>query len=567
MLFVIPLGMANILLPAVIFATQRFSLLDDPDPGARKESSRARKIHTIPTPRIGGLAIVVSFLSVLPFLDVPTSILKVYAGGLSMFLLGFVDDFRPIPAKIKLSCQLAIAATAIAMTGLEITNLNLMGLSIPLDPLVGLVFSTILVVGILNSINMIDGMDGLAAGVSLIGIAMLAYLHFYVTKEFWLIKFFGLILMGSVLGFLKFNTYPAKIFMGDGGSHWLGFMCGILAVIVFGGFVPSAQHFVAKERAGGIPLLAVVMCLAVPVVDIISLVFYRLKKGRHPFSADHSHFHHSLQAIGLSHQQSVLLIYFASFAFAFVGFSPLLYPGYAIGYLPTAFIILLVAAFYGLKNSTGSFTAFTSLLDLRLRARQTNPNSLVYRVSRTWANLNRYLVYGILFISPVLANSVSDKLALVNLVLAGLVGVTGLFRVQKSDFYFNSILALSICTILVSVNQTNLTLRFLGESLEFQGIYNGLFVFLLISSLLYFIATLNKYKLTVTPTDFLLLAIPLLLVLAPEPYNSRYLLDIISARTLVLFFVIRTFVVGYSNSMRKVRIVVLFSLLNLALSQ
>lgn len=566
LLFVVPLGIANLMLPAVIFATQRFSLLDDPDPGARKESTRIKKIHTIPTPRIGGLAIVVSFFAALPFLDVPMSILKVYAGGIAMFLLGFVDDFKPIPAKFKLIIQIIIAAATIYAAGLGITNLNFLGLSVPLDPAIGLMFSSILVVGTLNSINMIDGMDGLAAGVALIGIAMLTYLHFFVTKEFWLIRFFALILTGSVLGFLKFNTYPAKIFMGDGGSHWLGFMCGILAVIVFGGFSPGGQRFEAHASNISIPLLSVVMCLAVPMVDTITLIIYRLKDGRHPFSADHSHFHHSLQKIGLSDQQSVLLIYFVSFAFAFIGFSPLLYPSYSIELLPVAFFVALLSVFYYLKVADTGSSQLSKFMDYRFRAKKGNPNSLVYKFSRIWANVNRYIVYGILFVSPVLANSVSDRLALVNLVLAGLIGITGFFRVQKSDFYFHSLLAISICSILVSVNQTNLTVHFLGEPYEFQYIYNSAFIFLIVSSSLYFLATLNRYKLTVTPTDFLLLGIPLLLVLAPEPYNSRYLLDIISARTLVLFFVIRTFVVGYSSSMRKVRIVVLFSLLNLALS-
>lgn len=567
LLFIFPLGIANLMLPAVIFATRRFSLLDDPDPSNRAEHSRTRKIHSVPTPRLGGLAIVVSFLATLPFLDVPECILKVYLGGVCLFILGFIDDFRPVKAKTKLVMQIAITSATVYSCDLGVREIHLLGGGVQMNVTLGLMFSTALIVGIVNSINMIDGMDGLAAGVALIGIAMLTFQHFFVTKEFWLIRFFALILTGSVLGFLKFNTHPAKIFMGDGGSHWLGFMCGVLSIVVLGGFSPAGDSFGLSDAGPKVPLMSIILCLTVPIADTIALIIYRLRQGKHPFCADHSHFHHSLGAVGLSYRQIVALIYFASFAFAIVAISPLLYPGYKIGFLPPAFFLLSIFGFYRIKNKKLGHSHMQTFIANRSESKKHKPSSAVYLISRSWASLNRYLVYGILFVSSALAKSVSDSLVLVNLTLAGLIAFTGFFKVQKADFFFNSILAISICAILVSTNQTNLSIRLLEREFAFQSIYNSLFVFLLVSSCMYFVVTMNKYRLTITPTDFLLLAIPVLLVIVPEPYNSNYLLDIISARTLILFFAIRTFVVGYSNSMRKIRIVVLFALLNLAFSQ
>ncbi len=253
-----------------------------------------RKVHARIMPRLGGLAIFGSFL-VGYFVLHPEDSTATYIilGAVMIIITGVLDDMFEITAKAKLLGQF-IAAGIVIYGGLQIDFINLpfggqldFGyFSIPL---------TILwIVGITNAINLIDGLDGLAAGVSTIALVTLAGMAFLLSDMF--VFAMAAILAASCVGFLFYNFHPAKIFMGDSGSLFLGYMIGVLALLGF-------------KNVTVISLIIPIIMLGVPISDTFFAIVrrYRLKQ---PLSApDKSHLHHCLLNVGFTHRQTVLIIY------------------------------------------------------------------------------------------------------------------------------------------------------------------------------------------------------------------------------------------------------------------
>ena len=254
-----------------------------------------RKVHESVMPRIGGLAIFGAFLIgyalLLPKDSHSTGIL---IGAAIIILTGFLDDMLEITAKAKVIGQMLAAIAAVTIGGLQIDFINLpfggqleFGyLSIPI--------TIIWIIGITNAINLIDGLDGLAAGVSTIALISLAIMAVIMGNPF--VTATAAILAASSLGFLLFNFHPAKIFMGDTGSLFLGFMISVLALLGF-------------KNVALVSLIIPVIMLGVPISDTFFAIVRRIRM-KQPISApDKSHLHHCLLRIGFSHRQSVLIIY------------------------------------------------------------------------------------------------------------------------------------------------------------------------------------------------------------------------------------------------------------------
>jgi UDP-GlcNAc:undecaprenyl-phosphate GlcNAc-1-phosphate transferase len=265
-----------------------------------------RKVHTRIMPRLGGLAIFLAFVGayfvVSPALDAFNSDagLGLLLGGLVIVITGALDDRFQLSPKWKLLGQL-IAACIVVSFGLKIdlvnipfgeTNFNIGWLSIPI---------TILwIIGVSNAINLIDGLDGLSAGVS--GIATVTILILALMMPNVTVVLLSVILLGSIVGFLFYNFHPAKIFMGDSGSLFLGFALATLSVMGF-------------KQAAVVSLLIPIMILGVPLSDTFFAIMRRYV-NKLPISApDKSHLHHCLLQLGFSHRTTVLIIYGIAFIF------------------------------------------------------------------------------------------------------------------------------------------------------------------------------------------------------------------------------------------------------------
>ncbi len=288
-----------------------------------------RKMHTTPVVRLGGVAIFIGSLVALMlawgqgwFVDVQGQTLAPYkeyeiwgvvVGGLIFFLLGLADDLFDLPALVRLLAQLAIAAGA-WFVGVRIDFLSIPWIgTLALPDLVSLPLTVIWLAGMVNAINWIDGLDGLAAGVSAIAAAVLFVTSIFVKQPS--AALIAAALAGGCLAFLRYNfkpNSPAEIFMGDGGAYYLGFTLAGVSVIG-----------VAKSTAVAAVLLPYII-LAVPIVDGVAVIFERLRKGQSPFSAGNQHLHHRLVKAGVSKRRTVLFIYaltlwVGSLALAFSG--------------------------------------------------------------------------------------------------------------------------------------------------------------------------------------------------------------------------------------------------------
>ena len=295
---------------------------------------RDRDVHTIPTPRLGGLAMyagaAAAFLAAreLPALQSvfgESDVQAVLLGGGVIVAIGFFDDVFGLDALTKLAGQV-VAAGVMVLIGLQFSTVTLPGIGaialgqerVPLTILIALVT--------INAINFVDGLDGLAAGVG--AIAALAFFTFSYTLSSGSLTdgvvqsridsptLIAVVLAGACLGFLPHNFTPARIFMGDSGSMLIGLMLAASVISLTGqqnfGNLPPSTTFPAL-----LPLLLPLAVLAVPFVDLLLAVVRRTRAGRSPFAPDKAHLHHRLLEIGHSQTRAVLILYFWTALLAF----------------------------------------------------------------------------------------------------------------------------------------------------------------------------------------------------------------------------------------------------------
>lgn len=271
-------------IPSIINVSHSKKLLDEPN---------NRNIHVSSTPRLGGLAIFCGFMSALTiFGRMGDGIKHLLAGCLLLFFIGIKDDIISVSVFKKFFVQ--VLATGIIMFMADIRITSFQGAFGVYDLNIGTsyAFTFLVIVGITNAINLIDGMDGLAGSILLV-IAVIFGIYFYRMNSPY--AFVAFSFAGGILGFLRYNIFKASIFMGDTGSLVGGFIVSVLAI-----------KFIELRADSASPALAVAI-LAIPTFDTLKVFAIRIFKGRSPFSPDKNHIHHQLLAIGLS-QPMVLLV-------------------------------------------------------------------------------------------------------------------------------------------------------------------------------------------------------------------------------------------------------------------
>ncbi len=324
------------LTPAVIHFARSRKLYDPRD---------ARKVHTTPVPRIGGVAIVVSMMVVsvaavlLDFFggyfeghfvetEMLPKLLVLFAASVFIFLVGVFDDIRGMPAKWKLAAQLA-AALVVCSFGIRINlipqldYLNLGWLSWPI--------TVFWIVGITNAVNLIDGLDGLSAGISAATCAVVAAFALFTDQA--AMGILMLALLGSLVGFLVFNFNPAKIFMGDSGSMFLGFFLAVSSVVC------------ATKVAALMGLILPALALGLPIFDMLLSVFRRILGRRSVFSADRGHVHHRLLEKGLKHHHVVIIMYMVTLLAGGAGLLMMFFRGHGEVFIFLIALLILISLF------------------------------------------------------------------------------------------------------------------------------------------------------------------------------------------------------------------------------
>jgi UDP-GlcNAc:undecaprenyl-phosphate/decaprenyl-phosphate GlcNAc-1-phosphate transferase len=293
--------------------------------------------HSIAVPRIGGLALAITFVLLFVWIEVlesvknwaaPEHTLVILFSCLGMFALGFSDDLRPLGAKKKLAVQILIAFGAY-LGGLQIGSWT--------EPFTNTVITlgywdaplTILwLVGITNLINLVDGIDGLAAGIALLLMILIAVLSGVSDNNFSLLLAVGM--HAALLGFLYYNFPPAKIFLGDGGAYFLGMLIAQLALVN------------ASKGEVAVALMVPFFALGLPIIDTCFSIVRRGLQGLPIFRADRRHIHHRLIAMGHSHQRVVLVLYGISVFFAVLALGMFISRGQWMPLLIGVFMIVMV---------------------------------------------------------------------------------------------------------------------------------------------------------------------------------------------------------------------------------
>ena len=293
--------------PLVVRLATRMGALDKPG---------GRKIHAKVTPRLGGLAILMGFLGAaiaLWFLGNHVShllyhdafrLLMVLAAAVTILAVGSIDDMRGLAAKHKLLVEV-ILALALCALNIRITYLNLPGIFEIHFGLWSWPITVLWIVGITNAVNLIDGLDGLAAGIAAITCAPIAV--FAIASGQMLAACVMLSLLGALLGFLIYNFNPAKIFLGDSGSLFVGFL------------LASVSVYCSVKAPMAVGLAAPMLALGVPLFDTFSSIIRRFLERRSIFCPDSGHFHHRLIQLGLTQRRAVLLMYAATALAAVAG--------------------------------------------------------------------------------------------------------------------------------------------------------------------------------------------------------------------------------------------------------
>lgn len=309
--------------PLVLAAARRIGAVDIPDD---------RKVHAVPTPTLGGTALLLGFLAsmgaaslVEPFVSSfrpfslfpPTELIGITAGTLLIYVLGVLDDLRGLKAPAKFSGQI-LAAGLVFLSGVRLEYFRFPGLgALSLSPDISAIATIIWFVALVNAVNFVDGLDGLAAGITAIAAATF-FVHSYQLSEQGLAgpeptaPLISIAIVGTTLGFLRYNFNPAKIFMGDSGSMTLGFLLAAATVVGVGRSAP--QNPGQESVVFYLPLVIPLIVLAVPILDTLVAIVRRARKRRPIFHADKEHMHHRLLEIGHGHRQAVLIMYMWSAA-------------------------------------------------------------------------------------------------------------------------------------------------------------------------------------------------------------------------------------------------------------
>ncbi len=315
MQYLVAFGLAFAIAAAATPLVRRFALAH----GVVDHPNEGRKIHRMPVAYLGGLAIFAGFLiTVSLFFPPGRQLIALLLGCLVLVAVGAIDDAKGLSPWVKLGWQFVAAGVALS-GGIGITTItnpfggvidltwgrfgvDILGFEFNITP-IGNAISLLWMVGLANTINFLDGLDGLACGVSGIAAFIIFLLSVSPRVDQPAVALLAIILAGAAFGFLPYNFSPARIFMGDSGAYFLGLCLAMLAIY------------------SGAKLATAALVLGFPIIDALWAATRRIAKRTSPFRADRQHFHHLLLDVGLSQRQAVLILYAVAMAFGLVALS------------------------------------------------------------------------------------------------------------------------------------------------------------------------------------------------------------------------------------------------------
>lgn len=529
--FLLATFVTMVLIPPLMRAAVPLRFIDVPD---------ERKQHAAPVPRIGGIAMVAgTLLPVLLWLPFERGTVALVLGSLIILAFGVWDDRRNLDYRVKFLGQLIAIALVVGYGGVLIQALPFMG-DQPLPLYVAIPLTVFALLGITNAINLADGLDGLAGGTTLLSVGAIGLLAFSADNA--VVTLVSVAVIGSILGFLRFNTHPARIFMGDGGSQFLGFAAGVLAIQLTQG-----------EGAIISPALPLLL-LGLPILDTLLVMVQRIYEGRSPFSPDRNHVHHKLLSIGFDHYEAVSLIYMVQ-AGLVAGACLLRYQSDVL--IVALYTLFCVAVTASLVSATafnwrvhralayGSETAFTQRV--RLLHRSGRAQDMAVRAV-VWSLPVYYAV------SIMAAPAVSVDIA----VLAGVLMVL-LLAVRAKDpdrpfTWIERVVAYALGAVMVYLSAQG------AETSPMLAVLSGIYFVLLAIVVAAFAFFGGRRRFRLTPLDILVVFLAFVAPYLAGNVFSGMNYGILVAKAVVVFYALELVLANERRQWRSMRVVQLMAL-------
>lgn len=529
---VITIGMTPLLSALAI----RHNIVDMPD---------LRKVHTRPIPRIGGIAMACgAFVPLLFWYNAERFVLAFLAGAAVLIFFGLLDDLLDIPPKVKFIGQITAALIVILAGGVQISSLGmLLPDAVHLPPSLAFLLTLVAIVGATNAINLSDGLDGLAGGICLLIFSAIGYLAYLEgSPEIGLIS---LALFGVLFGFLRFNTHPATIFMGDAGSQFLGFSAATLAIAL------------TQSKPTLSPLLPLIL-LGFPILDTLTVMVTRISQKRSPFSADKNHFHHHLLNFGLQQSESVMVIYLLQTIL--IGSAILLryYSDWVLLLWYLLFSATVLVVFGRAKRNegqSGRFRFFSNRISGRLRLIKREG----FLITRTFPVFEIGIPL-LLFTSCAVAGTVPDFVRLVAIFLAMVLCAVCFWRSEFIGTLLRGTLYLLI-PFAVYFSETRPFLQF--DGLLHNG-FTAIFIVFAVMILLIskFSRRLGGFK--SSPLDFLIIILAVAIPNLPDQHFHEYQIGLVAAKIIMLYFSIEVLMAELRGKLHRLAIMTAISLVVLA---
>jgi UDP-GlcNAc:undecaprenyl-phosphate/decaprenyl-phosphate GlcNAc-1-phosphate transferase len=522
------------LIPPLRLAAERFDVMDVPG---------GRKVHEHPVPRIGGLAFAVGACASIAWWGTKdATTLSALLGCLIIVGFGVWDDRVDLGYRTKLVGQLLGALVVVLGGDIWFTTLPFLP-EMEAPAWAGMLFTVVFLIGVSNAVNLTDGLDGLAGGLSFLtfsGIAYLAYLSSDVTVLALAVPF-----LGALLGFLRYNTYPARIFMGDGGSQLLGFMMGVLAVLLAdssrGPFSPSLALFL----------------LGLPFLDTLGVTGQRLAEGRSPFVGDRAHVHHKLLRVGMTHYEAVTAIYLIQAGMLGVAYllrwesDMLILPLYLL--LAITVLMLFIAAGRGLLPTPASREGLVS----------SNFGLTRFIKDRWLTDLPiQFLAVAVpLFLIALvfLPSSVPNDVGYLSIALFGIVLLGLSFSSRIAPYFVRGGLYVGT-TFLLYVSEGSRESSVPAITMAHNAFFLSAAVMVVLS-----LRFNEGNRFQTTPLDYLMVFLAVTFPLLPEVSAGISHLGVFAAKLIVLFFSFELLLHAFSSRVRQLGLVSLWILFGLGI--
>lgn len=507
--FILSLFLTIALVPVLKRIGFRMHIVDEPN---------ERKVHVVAMPRTGGISMAVGmFVPMMLWVARDDFVSSVLAGAFIIVVFGVVDDIRPLKAWQKLLPQIAAALIVMVFGGVKITCLGeLLPQQCPQLDYLALPLTLLTIVGVINAINLSDGLDGLAGGISLLSFMLIGILAF--NSGHMSIVVMCAAVIGGLAGFLRYNTYPAVLFMGDSGSQLLGFLMGVFAIAVTQANTPYSKALA-------------LLIIGFPILDTLTVMVDRIRSGRSPFSPDKNHFHHRLLKLGFFHTEAVLSIYLIQSGFVIFALVTRFHSGWVhlAGFSGVSVVIL---GLFFAAHKTGWNLRRDNWFDqvVKQRLKPFKEQKIFIRVAFDGM---RYLFFLLLAVQVMIPGQVPLYFSLAALTLVLLTGIGYFFKLTP---FKNNVLRFSVYMIIpLLVYLSEIGPGAWMRSPWIEVIYLGYIalVFLVIMTLN---LTRRRHGFKISPVDILVFVIILVFPNLPVFDLQEFRIGIMLAKGLILYY-------------------------------